>query len=123
MKKFISMLIPMILTACATTYQASLPVDGFIIEGVFVGDRVKIVMSDGEKQSMSVTRVDELGLYGSDDSYAYLDMQSVSVIQPRQSKQWLWLFLSLAAVAVFAEPDSGGHGPFCLRSSDGGPCL
>ena len=88
-------------------------------------DRVKIVMNDGKKQDLLVTRVDELGIYGSNNSYAYLDMHSLSVVKknPTEAKHWLLLLLSVAAVAAFAEPDGGGSGPFCLRSSDGGPCL
>jgi hypothetical protein len=102
-----------------------MPVDGFSMVGVDVGDRVKIVMNDGRKQDILITRVDELGIYGSNKSYAYLDMHSVAVVKknPTETKHWLLLLLSIAAVSALAEPDSGGYGPFCLRSSTGGPCL
>lgn len=123
MKTLRAMLLPIILAACATTHHVSLPVDGLSIDSVNVGDRVKIVMNDGDKQEFQVTRVDELGLYGSDESYAYMDMRSVSVVRPRETKHIWWLLLSIAAIAAFAEPDDGGYGPFCLRSSSGGPCL
>ena len=123
MNRFITALIPIVLTACATTHQVSLPQDGFSIEGVDVGDRVNIVMNDGQKRKMSVTRIDELGLHDNNDFCFYVDMQSVAVIEKRQTKGVWWLLLSLAAVAILAEPDDGGSGPLCLRSSEGGPCL
>jgi len=118
MKIFNTILLSMLLVACATTRQVYLPTGGYAID-VNVGDRVNIVMNDGNTQSFQVTHVDEIGLSGSNGSFAYDEMQSVNVIeQGKNNKYFLWLFLSIAVVALFAEPDNNGSGPFCLYASN-----
>ena len=118
MKIFNAILLSMLLAACATTRQVYLPTGGYAID-VSKGDRVSIVMNDGKTHSFLVTQVDEIGLSGSNGSFAYGEMQSVNVIeQSKNSKYLLWLVLSLAVVAAFAEPDDGGSGPLCLYASN-----
>lgn len=123
MKRFTVLLLTLALTACATTHDVSLPREGFGIDGVDVGDTVRIVLLDGQTRKLSVTHVDESGLHGSDEFYFYDEMQSVSVVEMKKTSGVWWLVLSLAAVAILAEPDSGGWEGLCLRSSEGGPCL
>ena len=111
------MLLAFLLTACATTRQVYLPAGGYAID-VNEGDRVNIVMIDGKKHSFKVTNVDEIGLSGSEGSFAYSEMQVVNVKKERKPLKALWwLLLSLAVIAVFAEPDDNGSGPLCLYAS------
>ena len=117
------MLLVVVLAACATTHHVGLPRDGFSIEGVNPGDDVELVMADGQKHRMTVSRIDELGLHGGEEFYFYDDMRSVAVIEKKQSSNAWWLVAVLVVIAVFAEPDDSGSGPLCLRSSEGGPCL
>jgi len=117
MKNFITMMLVIVLTACATTRQVHVPTGGYAID-VNKGDRVTIVMSDGQKYSFQVTYVDEYGLGGNEGSFAYSEMQSVNVSRKTKSRKTLWLILlSVALVAVFAEADDSGSGPLCLYSS------
>ncbi len=53
-------LLSMLLSACATTRQAYLPAAGYGMDGINEGDKVRIVMEDGKKHSLLVTRVDEI---------------------------------------------------------------
>ena len=78
-------LLSMLLSACTTTRSAYLPTAGYGMDGVNEGDQVKIVMNDGKKHKLLVTRVDEIGLHGSHDSFAYSDMQSVVVVKNKQT--------------------------------------
>jgi len=110
----------MLLSACATTRQAYLPAAGYGMDGVNEGDKVKIVMNDGKKHSLLVTRVDENGLHGIYDSFAYSDMRSVAVIEKRQTSgiaSWVIIGLTVIAVALLGGSDEGG-GPFCLYASN-----
>jgi hypothetical protein len=113
-------LLSVLLSACATTRQAYLPAAGYGIDGVDEGDQVKIVMNDGKKHRLLVTRVDEIGLHGSRDSFAYSDMQSVAVIEKRQTAgtaSWVIIGLTVIAVALLGGSNEGG-GPFCLYASN-----
>ncbi|NOR19146.1 MAG: hypothetical protein GQ538_03555 [Xanthomonadales bacterium] len=113
-------ILSMLLSACATTRQAYLPAAGYGMDGVNEGDNVKIVMNDGKKHSLLVTRVDEIGLHGNHDSFAYSDMQSVAVIEKRQTAgtaSWIIIGLTVIAVALLGGSDEGG-GPFCLYASN-----
>jgi hypothetical protein len=117
MKKFITMLLAIALTACATTRQVYVPTEGYAID-VNEGDWVNIVMIDGKKHNFQVTHVDEIGLSGSEGSFAYSEMQVVNVKKNRKPPKALWwLLLSLAVIAVFAEADDNGSGPLCLYAS------
>ena len=117
MKLFNAIVLSMLLSACATTRQVYLPTGGYAID-VNKGDRVNIVMNDGKTHSFQVTHVDEIGLSGGIGSFAYDEIQSVNVIeQGRNNKYLLWLILSIAVVAVLAEPDSNASGPLCLYAS------
>jgi len=110
----------MLLSACATTHQAYVPAAGYGMNGVNEGDKVRIVMEDGKKHSLLVTRVDEIGLHGNHDSFAYSDMQSVTVFKKRQSAStvsWVIIGLTVIAVAVLGGSDEGS-GPFCLYASN-----
>jgi len=118
MKTLITMLLPIMLMACATTREVYLPSQGLAID-VNEGDRVNIVMNDGKKHSFPVIHVDEIGLHGSNGSFAYDEMQSVSVTEQRKpNKNLLWLILSIVAVAALAEADDSGSGPLCLYASN-----
>jgi hypothetical protein len=117
LKIFNAIFLSILLATCATTRQVYLPAEGYTID-VNDGDKVMIVLNDGKSHSFLVTQVDEIGLQGSNGSFSYAEMQSVSVIeQKKSSMNLLWLLLAVAAVAVLAEPDDGGSGPLCLYSS------
>jgi len=117
MKNFITMLLAITLVACATTRQVYVPTEGYAMD-VSEGDRVIIIMIDGKKHSFKVTNVDEIGLSGSEGSFAYSEMQVVNVKKEKKPpKAFWWLLLSLAVIAVFAEPDDNGSGPLCLYAS------
>jgi hypothetical protein len=110
----------MLLSACATTRQVYQPAAGYGMDGVNEGDKVKIVMKDGKKHKLLVTRVDEIGLHGSHDSFAYSDMQSVAVIEKRLTAgtaNWVIIGLTVIAVALLGGSDEG-NGPFCLYASN-----
>ena len=90
-----------LLVACATTRQVYLPTEGHGIDGVIEGDTVKIVMNDGKKHSLLVTRVDEIGLQGKQKSIAYSDMQSVVIVKNRQTSGDVpWLIIGLTAAGM-----------------------
>ena len=111
------MLLAITLVACATARQVYVPTEGYAMD-VSEGDRVIIIMIDGKKHSFKVTNVDEIGLSGSEGSFAYSEMQVVNVKKERKPpKAFWWLLLSLAVIAVFAEPDDNGSGPLCLYAS------
>ena len=113
-------LLSMLLSACTTTRSAHLPTAGHGMDGVNEGDQVRIVMNDGKKHKLLVTRVDGFGLHSSQDSFAYSDMQSVAVIEKRQSSStvsWVIIGLTVIAVALLGGSDEGG-GPFCLYASN-----
>jgi hypothetical protein len=74
MKSFITMLLAITLVACATARQVYVPTQGYAMD-VSEGDRVIIIMIDGKKHSFKVTNVDEIGLSGSEGSFAYSEMQ------------------------------------------------
>jgi len=122
LKMFNAILMSILFTACATTHQVYLPAPGYGMDGVYEGDTVKIVMNDGKKYSFLVTRVDEIGLHGSHNSFVYSDMQTVVVIEKRQAPgklTWAILGITVIAVAVLGAGDySSGYGPFCLYSSN-----
>lgn len=125
MNRLITILLTLTLAACASMQPISLPPDGVGIEGVDVGDQVRIVMRTGQEHELSVTQVDEKGLHGDyRQFYAYRDMQSVSLINRSQGNNGLLILLALLLlIAAFAEPEISGSGPLCLQSSEGGPCL
>jgi hypothetical protein len=110
----------MLLSACATTRQAYLPAAGYGMDGVNEGDKVKIVMNDGKKHSLLVAHVDEIGLHGIYDSFAYSDMQSVAVIEKRHTggtASWVIIGLTVIAAALLGGSNEG-NGPFCLYASN-----
>ena len=81
MKFFSAILYSILLAACSIhPYRASLPDPGHVIEGVDAGDQVDIFLDDGTRHRIFVTRADDLGLHGSNASFAYDEMQAVVVL-------------------------------------------
>ena len=117
MKNFSTALLIVVLTACVTTHQVHVPETGYAID-LNEGDSVSIVMRDGKEHSFQIRHIDETGLSGSEGSFAYSEMQSVNVKKRKRPPKGLWwLLLSLAVIAVFAEPGDG-NGPLCLYASN-----
>jgi hypothetical protein len=85
MKFFSTILLSLLLAACSVNpSRAYPPAPGYVIEGVDVGDQVDVFLNDSTRHRFLVTRVDSLGLHGSDVSFAYSDMQAV-VVMPQEN--------------------------------------
>ena len=81
MKKSNAIILSLLLAACVTQpHRAYLPSPGDVIEGVKVGDRVDVFLHDYTRHRFLVTRIDEIGLHGSQTRFAYSDMKAVVVL-------------------------------------------
>jgi hypothetical protein len=81
LKRSSVVLCSLFLAACVTQpHRAYPPEPGYAIDGVKVGDRVDVFLTDNTRHRLVVTRVDRFGLHGTDTSFFYQDMQAVVVL-------------------------------------------
>jgi hypothetical protein len=121
MKAFFASILSLLLVACVTTQQATLPRSGYGIDGVRAGDTVIVELSNGERHRFEVRSTDAVGIHGWNESYAYTDMLSVAVVERNNHGAAIFLLLLavgfvavLSAVGPIAFPPTT---PFCVYSS------
>jgi hypothetical protein len=120
MKQCSVTLLSLCLVACSTTRTLAIPPVGYGMEDVSAGDRVELVLYDGERSTVEVDRADDRGLHAGGKIYRYTDIQSATLVRKAEAgtDPWMWILLGLLVVAL-AAGDSGddGLGPFCVYSS------
>jgi hypothetical protein len=120
MRTFAATMLSLLLVACVTTRQAALPAHGYGIEGVNSGDTVVVHLLNGDQQRFEVSYVDEIGIHGLNQTYAYTDIRSVDVVEKKNHSVTLLttvLLIGLLAATYALDPVSY-TGPFCVYSSN-----
>lgn len=108
------------LAACSTTRTLAIPPIGYGMEGVESGDRVELVLYNGEQITVEIENADERGIRASGKTYRYTDIQSATLIHKADAgtEPWMWVLLGVLVIALVAG-DSGESGwkLFCVYSS------